>query len=408
MSYSIAIPSLGRAEILKTQTLETIKSIPNTNIYIFVVDYEYEIYKKLLPNYNIIIGHKGVVEQRQFISMYFPINTHILYLDDDIQSIDLSLTDHNSLDEFINYAFANCINLKSFIWGVYPVFNPFFRKERQSINTSLTLLVGCFYGLVNRHLHLKTIVSYSKEDVCRSIQYFINDGIVVRYERVGFKTKYYNSIGGIGSLKDRMPDIINDVINLKKEFPCYGKVKIRKNGIHEFVLNKLNANTDKQIQQLVLVSSSEFSSLKIMLDNISIPFKVGTSGRHGFAKHRATLFGISKGRYNGITGLSNLTNKYPNIYNELLRIGLLICPFEFNSIYVNYNVTCPKHIDGKNQGKSCLVSFGEYIGGKLVIDGTIYDANCSPIVFNGSTMEHWNTDDLVGDKYSLVYFNNVF
>ena len=51
-----------------------------------------------------------------------------------------------------------------------------------------------------------------------------------------------------------------------------------------------------------------------------------------------------------------------------------------------------------------LLSFGDYTGCNIVINNKTYDANCNPIVFNGSELEHWNTDDLIGTKYSLVFF----
>jgi hypothetical protein len=52
-----------------------------------------------------------------------------------------------------------------------------------------------------------------------------------------------------------------------------------------------------------------------------------------------------------------------------------------------------------------LVSFGEYSGCNIVVEGAKLNADCQPIIFNGADLEHWNTDDLVGTKYSLVYYN---
>ena len=54
---------------------------------------------------------------------------------------------------------------------------------------------------------------------------------------------------------------------------------------------------------------------------------------------------------------------------------------------------------------SLLVSFGEYTGCNIVVNEKKYDANCRPVVFNGALHEHYNTDDLEGTKYSLVYFS---
>ena len=148
-----------------------------------------------------------------------------------------------------------------------------------------------------------------------------------------------------------------------------------------------------------------FADLYNDLESITIKYKNGRSSRMGFPKHRATVFGLTKQRFTGRTELSADSLKYPEIYNELLRIGNIICPIPFNSIYVNHNVICPLHRDGKNIGKSLIVSFGDYTGCKLVVDGSEIDTDCRPVVFNGSELEHWNTDDLVGNKYSLVFFN---
>jgi hypothetical protein len=141
---------------------------------------------------------------------------------------------------------------------------------------------------------------------------------------------------------------------------------------------------------------------------MTIRQKSVTANRRGFpAKHRAITFGITRGRFNGITGLSHYSKKYPAIYNEILRIGKIMCDgvIDFKSIHLNNNVVCPKHTDSKNVGKSVLVSFGEYTGCNIVICNQIYDAKYTPIVFDGSLLEHWNTDTLVGNKYSLIFFS---
>jgi hypothetical protein len=199
-------------------------------------------------------------------------------------------------------------------------------------------------------------------------------------------------------------------------YPEYGKKKVRKTGINEFVLNKLKSfskqstitKEDKTITVLNSINPEEFVDLYYMLDSISIHFRSGRSSRRDFPKHRSTVFGITRGRYSGIIGISEYSKKYPEIYNELKRIGDMICPFEYTSIHLNHNVVCPKHKDETNVGKSLLVSFGEYSGCNIVIEDVVYDANCKPIIFNGALLEHYNTDDLVGNKYSLVYYNSPY
>jgi hypothetical protein len=413
MSFQIAIPTLSRSKILKEQTLSTLErfNIDKGLITIFVVEEELKAYKtEIGEDYNFVVGVKGIVQQREFIENYYPAGTFIVSLDDDLKDIDLDC--YNSLSSFINYSFKECLERKSFIWGVYPVFNPFFRKSKEPLSTCLNFCIGAFYGFINRPNEPDLKIEFTnttKEDVERTIRYFIKDGIVLRFNKIGFKTNIYGN-GGLGKLKERMPNIILDTQKLADHFRQYGKIKIRKNGIWEFELKKIKAisNETFEVKVLPMVSKTEFDNVFQLLEKISIPFKTGRSSRFGFPKHRATIFGKTKGRFNGIIGLSVHSKKYPAIYEELLRIGKLICPFEFDSIFVNKNVVCPKHKDAKNNGESLLVSFGDYSGGNIVIDNINYDANCTPIIFNGAGLEHYNTDDLVGTKYSLIYFNSNF
>ena len=76
----------------------------------------------------------------------------------------------------------------------------------------------------------------------------------------------------------------------------------------------------------------------------------------------------------------------------------------YTSILVNHNTICGKHKDANNIGKSLLISIGQFSGCNIVIENKTYDAKNTPIIFNGSVLEHWNTSDLVGNKYSLVYY----
>ena len=158
---------------------------------------------------------------------------------------------------------------------------------------------------------------------------------------------------------------------------------------------------------MVTVSESYDKSFFDPLLGMLLKIKVKkATNRRGFpVKHRAMSFGIVRGRYNGIVGLSASSKKHPAIYEEILRIGKLMCPFEFKSIHLNNNVVCPKHHDSKNTGMSMLVSFGDYTGCNIVVEGVVYDAKYTPVACDGSKLEHWNTDDLVGNKYSLVYYS---
>jgi hypothetical protein len=160
------------------------------------------------------------------------------------------------------------------------------------------------------------------------------------------------------------------------------------------------------------IPCDEFNVLYDMLEYVSIPRVGATCGRKNFGVHRSTTLGITRGRFNGIIGLSHFSKKYPHIYEEVKRIGKLLGA-DGESVQLNHNVVCPKHLDGNNIGESILVSFGEYAGCNIVVAKeqggdspfVAYNTFCQPIRFNGSLHEHYNTNDLVGNKYSLVYFN---
>ena len=148
-----------------------------------------------------------------------------------------------------------------------------------------------------------------------------------------------------------------------------------------------------------------------LLQDIEIPLVgVGNTGRYGWGPHRAACLGLVMPRNFTRDGkclrVSSYSREHRDLYEKVKRIGRLCCPeFKFTSIHLNHNVTCPPHKDRKNMGVSMLVSFGNYTGGNIVVEGDKYDSNLQPIIFNGSLLEHFNTDDLSGNKYSLVFYN---
>jgi len=420
--YLICIPSYKRNTICNQRTLATLfrHNIDPSKIYVYVADQdEYQSYSSVLDKtrYNELrIGVKGLVAQRQHIAKEWGENKHLLFLDDDIEDVDLSLTTHATLDAFIRYAFEKCIELKSFIWGVNPVFNLFFRKgeNRQVMTTYLNIIVGAFYGVINRpeceQLNLTlTSENDAKEDVERSIKYFIKDGIVLRFNKVAIKTKYYGADGGgLGKFKDRIKPMADACSVLQQNYNSYGKIKTRKNGMTEFILKRLIARAIDKVPLPVVYEKMDvslFAELEQLFSKIKLPFSSGQNNRLGFPKRRGMVLGVVRARMTGVVGLSYNSKKYPKIYEAVMKLGQSISPhFEFKTIQVNHNLVCPKHYDSNNVGESILISFGDYQGCNIVVNGVVYDAKYTPVRFNGALLEHWNTDDLIGNKYSLVFF----
>ena len=142
-----------------------------------------------------------------------------------------------------------------------------------------------------------------------------------------------------------------------------------------------------------------------ILDTISMPYN---QERLGFPKFRGYILGTSRGRFGrSKEGLSRMTKKYPNQWERIKEWAYENVPHdvEWNCIQVNKNLVCPLHKDKNNVGKSFIVSFGDYEGCNLVVEGVEHDIRTG-LVFDGYIQEHYNTPLISGTKYSLVFFNN--
>tara|TARA_R110000803_G_scaffold126633_2_gene194202 strand:- start:87 stop:659 length:573 start_codon:yes stop_codon:yes gene_type:complete len=129
-------------------------------------------------------------------------------------------------------------------------------------------------------------------------------------------------------------------------------------------------------------------------------------GRLNFPQFKGGTYGKVRERIGQrIVAVSAMSKQNPVLWEEMKRIGEIICPFPFTSVQLNKNLQCPKHKDRQNCGDSMLVSFGDYTGNNIVVDGVEYDARANPVIFNGSQLEHYNTEQTGGTKYSLVYYS---
>ena len=336
-------------------------------------------------------------------------------MDDDIDDFDFG---GKSFNEFATEAYDTCKDNNAFIFGLYPVWNSFYRQKQKYMTTDLRFIIGAFYGVINRHGIEYTLQNgMLKSDVENTLMHWIKDGIVIRFNQYGIKTKMYSK-GGLRGFKDRL--ILNEqsTDHLVANYSEYGKRKIRKNGCHEFILNNrvepiIASPTVKQWK----VDPSVFSRLEELFKTFTVPYKSAagvdskgrtTNGRRGFAKHRSTTFGYVKHKCTRKVDLSATTKTRPDIYEELINIGNIICQFKYSSIFINNNVVSPKHVESNNCGVSLLVSIGDYEGGCINIETEQsidkYDAKYNAVIFDGAKYFHWNDQITSGNKYSLVFF----
>ena len=143
--YIVAIPTYKRYNEITTKTLPTLKKgkVDKKRIYVFVASKtEEKLYKeKMDPNtyHKIVVGKKGLVPQRRYISQYFPSGKKIVSMDDDVQNMiqlkrDDSLKIINNLDTFFKKAFRTIEKKDLYLWGVYPVKNNLFMKNNLGWN----------------------------------------------------------------------------------------------------------------------------------------------------------------------------------------------------------------------------------------------------------------------------------
>jgi len=239
--FKIVIPSYNRHKQLENKTLTTLKNnnINHKRIYIFVAnEQERNTYFDYLDGNlygQIIIGVKGIQQQREFIKQYFEQGDYLVSCDDDIEEFYHLEIENNkkviksivNIEYEIIRTFIICNNLNKYLWGVQAHKNAFWMKDE--VACGLHFCVGVFYGFINRphDEDLKTSSCIEvKEDYENCILHCIKDKGVVRRNDLCFKT-VYNAPGGCG--KERYDKNLKAQEYLTTKYPQYCYKTFRKN-----------------------------------------------------------------------------------------------------------------------------------------------------------------------------------
>ena len=246
VNYVVAIPTYNRQDVLERKTLKTLieGGVSKNRIYLFVANKEqYKLYEEVIPKNmykEIIIGKKGIANQRNFIANYFDEGQYIISMDDDVEEFQMlkgeKLVKLKNVDDFFVNAYKLLKKNKLFIWGIYPVQNPFFMYKE--ITTDLRFIIGVTYGFITRHTRKlrPSINAETKEDYEQTILYYNMDGGVMRFNNITTKTKF-NAPGGLGT--DRYERNKSAATYLFKTYPDIVTVFQRKNGTYEVKLKRL-------------------------------------------------------------------------------------------------------------------------------------------------------------------------
>ena len=229
MNFVVAIPSYLRSKKLRSHTLDFLSSekIDPQSITVFVAsEEEKHIYEKtLLPDSygSIVVGVLGLAEQRNFIHSYYPIDTQILFIDDDIKN--LKWINKKPLIQFVNRMFEIAREEKINLWSIQPASTVFYCKDRIAIGKQFC--VGCFYGQINT-IDSQIPLYSACEDKYRSLYRWKTDGATMRYDGCCPNTTYFTKGGMTEYRKNRQHADQEAVIAL---FPKDCFLKVKKNDI---------------------------------------------------------------------------------------------------------------------------------------------------------------------------------
>lgn len=262
--YIIVIPTYNRPDIIQVKTLALLNrhKINPQNITLFVANKEqYDIYKEKVPAFlygSIVIGVIGLKNQRNYIMDYYPEGKQIVQMDDDLDKIvelvvskktvkstrmamqsrrrstsRKTIKPITDLDAFIRRAFQICKEKGIFLWGVYPLSNSRFMTPKMT--TDLRFIVGPMWGIINRHRPDLKLTIDEKENTERTLQHWVIDHAVLRFNNIGIETRYYKNKGGMQDEgKNRKEEALKSVYYLHQKYPNLTKIYLgKKSGIPE-------------------------------------------------------------------------------------------------------------------------------------------------------------------------------
>lgn len=226
--FKVAIPSYRRSDVIMDKTLSVLRrgGVAISDIYVFVVDDEKELYQTACPGYQVIVGLKGLVQQRAFIQGFFSEHDTIVMMDDDIEQIyrPVDSKTKEQISDLPGLFHLMNLRMKSegvSICGIYPCSNLKFALGNPEITTDFRYLVGAFYLI--RNLKLPEVQlelsDESHEDKIRTIKYYQKEKKCLRYNWVLIKTKYFAK-GGLDS-PNRLKQHAIDAEALCLRFPLH-------------------------------------------------------------------------------------------------------------------------------------------------------------------------------------------
>jgi hypothetical protein len=234
MDLKIAIPSYQRPELCKNLTLTFLKlnQYPTELITIFVASEEEKLaYEKNIARVlygKIVVGEKGLKEQRNFISHYYDEDEVIIQMDDDVKGIKSPFL---TFPQIVLHAKNLFEKHTCGLFGILP--NDDTRRFQDDYTTHLAHILGSFF-ICRNHRDLQTTTN-EKEDYERTLLYFLRYGGVIRYRGAGVSTSYDKNEGGLQQ-PGREGRMLEESKYLEQKYPSFCKM-MRKNNKPDIFLD---------------------------------------------------------------------------------------------------------------------------------------------------------------------------
>lgn len=203
--WIVAIPSYQRAATLCKKTLATLRrgGVAEERVHVFVANAEeHALYAAALARTRtrLIIGAPGIVGVRNAISNYFGEGAQVVEMDDDLTDVSFAqgpktLVSVEDLGGWFTFSFATAQAAGARLWGTYPVCNPYFMKDKVSYD--LRPCIGALHGHFcdpRLQLHADAL---GKEDIERTLLYYLADGRVARFNGYAAKQNARTEPGGL-------------------------------------------------------------------------------------------------------------------------------------------------------------------------------------------------------------------
>ena len=252
MDIEIAIPSYNRPKIIREKTLRLLMDLGvcSSQIRIFVRDEEQKkMYEEQIgKSWNFhLTGQSGIDATRNYLRYYYHHTDldGVLFIDDDISEFtDMGKPIDKPFMELIQYFFKETKDRGGRLWSVNALNNTFYMRDK--ITTSLRYCIGAFQGLI---LDKKKDIIFCYvghfEDFQFTFEHFIADGCVVRFDRYGITTKYFELQGGIcgnlGGMKERQKEMEENAHYMVARYGDMCRIKIKKWG-YDLRLNNFYKN----------------------------------------------------------------------------------------------------------------------------------------------------------------------